>query len=63
MAAQIDFPLLLLTFLPSYLFSGEVLSGPGGRGEVERNTYNPGTPSVPAHRVRQLLDLKSQDFN
>jgi len=48
MTVQIDFPLLLLTFLPSHLFSGEILSGSGERGEVERNTYNPGAPSVPA---------------
>lgn len=38
---QIAFPLSLLTFLPSYLFSGEVLGGPGESGEVERNTYRP----------------------
>lgn len=42
---------LLVAFLPSYLFSGEVHSRTWGKRGSWGNTCNPGAPSAPTHRV------------
>lgn len=49
-AVQIDFSAYYFFYLHTYLLE-RFTAEPEERGEAERNTWNPGAPSVPTHGV------------